>query len=131
MAIWPIRSICCSGADYVGGPTMAVIADRCPEAQVTVVDLNAERIAAWNDGDLSRLPVCETGLDAVVGRARGSNLHFSTEVDAANAAADMVILSVKTPPRPAGWVPARPATRADSKSVPVSLGGASYEEACG
>lgn len=52
-----IRTICCIGAGYVGGPTMAVIADRCPQIQVTVVDLNAERIAAWNDPDLSRLPV--------------------------------------------------------------------------
>ena len=64
---------------------MAVIADRCPDVQVTVVDLNAERIAAWNDADLSRLPVYEPGLDAVVGRARGRNLHFTTEVDAAIA----------------------------------------------
>jgi len=97
MAIPEIRSICCIGAGYVGGPTMAVIADRCPQIQVTVVDLNAERIAAWNDADLSRLPVYEPGLDAVVGRARGRNLHFTTEVDAAIAAADMVFLSVNTP----------------------------------
>ena len=45
--------ICCIGAGYVGGPTMAVIADRCPDLQVTVVDLNEQRIAAWNDDDLS------------------------------------------------------------------------------
>ena len=56
---------------------MAVIADRCPGVQVTVVDLNAERIAAWNDPDLSKLPVYEPGLDGVVARARGRNLHFS------------------------------------------------------
>jgi len=66
-----IRRICCIGAGYVGGPTMAVIADRCPDLQVTVVDLNEQRIAAWNDSDLSKLPVYEPGLDAVVGRARG------------------------------------------------------------
>ena len=82
-----IRSICCIGAGYVGGPTMAVIADRCPQIQVTVVDLNAERIAAWNDPDLGQLPVYEPGLDAVVGRCRGRNLHFSTAVEAAIAAA--------------------------------------------
>ena len=76
---------------------MAVIADHCPEIQVTVVDLNAERIAAWNDPDLTRLPVYEPGLDSVVARARGRNLHFSTEVDAAIASADMVFLSVNTP----------------------------------
>ena len=56
---------------------MAVIADRCPQVQVTVVDLNQARIDAWNDPDLSRLPVYEPGLDAVVGRARGRNLSFS------------------------------------------------------
>ena len=90
------------GAGYVGGPTMAVIADHCPEIQVTVVDLNAERIAAWNDPDLTRLPVYEPGLDAVVARARGRNLHFSTEVDAAIASADMVFLSVNTPTKTRG-----------------------------
>ena len=97
-----IRSICCIGAGYVGGPTMAVIADRCPQIQVTVVDLNAERIAAWNDPDLSRLPVYEPGLDAVVGRCRGRNLHFSTAVEPAIAAADMVFLSVNTPTKTRG-----------------------------
>ncbi|QEY32351.1 nucleotide sugar dehydrogenase [Synechococcus sp. RSCCF101] len=98
----PIRSICCIGAGYVGGPTMAVIADRCPHVQVTVVDLNAARIAAWNDPDLSRLPVYEPGLDAVVGRARGRNLSFSTAVDAAIAEADMVFISVNTPTKTRG-----------------------------
>ena len=92
-----IRRICCIGAGYVGGPTMAVIADRCPGIQVTVVDLNAARIAAWNDADLSLLPVYEPGLDAVVGRCRGRNLFFSTEVAEGIAAADMVFLSVNTP----------------------------------
>ena len=97
-----IRSICCIGAGYVGGPTMAVIADHCPQLQVTVVDLNAERIAAWNDPNLSRLPVYEPGLDAVVGRCRGRNLHFSTAVEQAIAAADMVFLSVNTPTKTKG-----------------------------
>jgi UDPglucose 6-dehydrogenase len=97
-----IRSICCIGAGYVGGPTMAVIADRCPGIQVTVVDLNAERIAAWNDPDLSQLPVYEPGLDALVGRARGHNLHFTTAVEAAIAGADMVFLSVNTPTKTKG-----------------------------
>jgi UDPglucose 6-dehydrogenase len=97
-----IRSICCIGAGYVGGPTMAVIALRCPHIQVTVVDLNAERIAAWNDDDLSRLPVYEPGLDAVVACTRGRNLHFSTDVDAAIAAADMVFISVNTPTKTRG-----------------------------
>ena len=81
---------------------MAVIADRCPQVQVTVVDLNQARIDAWNDADLSRLPVYEPGLDAVVGRARGRNLTFSTEVEAAIAEADMVFISVNTPTKTKG-----------------------------
>ena len=97
-----IRSICCIGAGYVGGPTMAVIAHHCPHIQVTVVDLNAERIAAWNDTDLSKLPVYEPGLDVVVAETRGRNLHFSTEVDAAIASADMVFISVNTPTKTRG-----------------------------
>jgi len=97
-----IKTICCIGAGYVGGPTMAVIADRCPHVQVTVVDLNQARIDAWNAADLSRLPVYEPGLDAVLGRCRGRNLHFSTDVDGAIAAADMVFLSVNTPTKTKG-----------------------------
>ena len=97
-----VQRICCMGAGYVGGPTMAVIADRCPDVQVTVVDLNEQRIAAWNDADLSRLPVYEPGLDAVVARARGRNLHFSTDVDAAISTADMVFISVNTPTKVKG-----------------------------
>lgn len=97
-----IRSICCIGAGYVGGPTMAVIAHRCPHVQVTVVDLNSKRIDAWNDADLSKLPVYEPGLDAVVAGTRGRNLHFSTEVDAAIAAADIVFISVNTPTKTRG-----------------------------
>ncbi|MEB3326351.1 MAG: nucleotide sugar dehydrogenase [Synechococcus sp.] len=97
-----IRSICCIGAGYVGGPTMAVVADRCPHIQVTVVDLNAERIGAWNSADLSMLPIYEPGLDEVVGRARGRNLHFTTSVEGAIAAADMVFISVNTPTKTHG-----------------------------
>jgi len=97
-----VRSICCIGAGYVGGPTMAVIADRCPEIQVTVVDLNQSRITAWNDPDLAKLPVYEPGLDAVVGRCRGRNLHFTTAVEPSIAAADMVFLSVNTPTKTKG-----------------------------
>ena len=97
-----IRSICCIGAGYVGGPTMAVIADRCPEVKVTVVDINQDRIAAWNNSDLSKLPVYEPGLDAVVERARGRNLFFSTAVEDTIAAADMVFISVNTPTKTRG-----------------------------
>ena len=81
---------------------MAVIADRCPGIRVTVVDLNAARIAAWNDPDLSKLPVYEPGLDAVVGRCRGRNLFFTTAVEEGIAGADMVFLSVNTPTKTRG-----------------------------
>ena len=81
---------------------MAVIADRCPEVKVTVVDINQDRIAAWNNSDLSKLPVYEPGLDAVVGRARGRNLFFSTAVEDTIAAADMVFISVNTPTKTRG-----------------------------
>ena len=81
---------------------MAVIADRCPNIQVTVVDINQARIEAWNDADLSQLPVYEPGLDAVVGRARGRNLEFSTAVEASIAEADMVFISVNTPTKTKG-----------------------------
>ncbi len=97
-----IRNICCIGAGYVGGPTMAVIADRCPKVQVTVVDLNEERIEAWNDEDLRKLPIYEPGLDSVISRARGRNLHFSTKVEEAISAADMVFISVNTPTKVKG-----------------------------
>jgi UDPglucose 6-dehydrogenase len=98
-----VTSICCIGAGYVGGPTMAVIADRCPHVQVTVVDINQARIDAWNAADLSQLPMYEPGLDAVVGRARGRNLHFSTAVEEHIASADMVFISVNTPTKTKGF----------------------------
>lgn len=97
-----IKKICCIGAGYVGGPTMSVIAQNCPEVQVTVVDLNAKRIAAWNDEDLDKLPIYEPGLDKVVGEARGRNLFFSTEVDKAIDEADMIFISVNTPTKTYG-----------------------------
>ncbi len=97
-----IRTICCIGAGYVGGPTMAVIADRCPEIQVNVVDLNLERVNAWNSEDLSKLPVYEPGLDEVVQRTRGRNLYFSSEIEIEIAKADMVFISVNTPTKTKG-----------------------------
>ena len=60
-----VTNIACIGAGYVGGPTMAVIAQKCPHIKVTVVDINEKRIADWNDIDLSKLPVYEPGLDQV------------------------------------------------------------------
>jgi len=97
-----IKNICCLGAGYVGGPTMSVIALKCPEIKVTVVDLNEARIAAWNDEDLDNLPVYEPGLAEVVAEARGKNLFFSTDVDAAIDAADMIFIAVNTPTKTYG-----------------------------
>lgn len=97
-----IKSICCIGAGYVGGPTMSVIAQKNPHIKVTVVDVNADRIAAWNSEDLSQLPIFEPGLDKVVAEARGRNLFFSTEVDRAIDAAEMIFISVNTPTKTYG-----------------------------
>lgn len=97
-----IKNICCIGAGYVGGPTMAVIAQKCPHIKVTVVDLNQDRINAWNSEDLSKLPVYEPGLDAVVAEARGRNLFFSTDVDKAIDEAEMIFISVNTPTKTYG-----------------------------
>ncbi len=97
-----INKITCIGAGYVGGPTMSVIAQMNPQLEVTVVDLNAVRIAAWNGEDLSDLPIYEPGLQEVVAEARGRNLFFSTDVDSAIAQADMIFISVNTPTKTYG-----------------------------
>ena len=91
--------ICCIGAGYVGGPTMAMIALKAPDIEVKVVDMNAARIAAWNSGTL---PIYEPGLAEVVEQTRGKNLHFSTDVAAAIAAADIIFVAVNTPTKTRG-----------------------------
>ena len=91
-----IKNICCIGAGYVGGPTMAVIAQKCPHINVTVVDINKERIAAWNNDDLSSLPVFEPGLDLIIKEARGRNLFFSSNVEESIDKADMIFTPTKT-----------------------------------
>ncbi|WP_312185352.1 nucleotide sugar dehydrogenase [Sphingobacterium sp.] len=97
-----IKKIACIGAGYVGGPTMSVIAQKNPHIQVTVVDLNQERIDDWNTTDLSQLPIYEPGLDDVVKEARGRNLFFSTDVEGAIDEADMIFISVNTPTKTYG-----------------------------
>tara|TARA_B100000795_G_C22804471_1_gene443955 strand:- start:4574 stop:6004 length:1431 start_codon:yes stop_codon:yes gene_type:complete len=97
-----ITNICCIGAGYVGGPTMAVLAQKCPHIKVTVVDLNEQRIADWNDTDLNKLPIYEPGLAEVVSEARGRNLFFSTDVEGAIDAAQMIFISVNTPTKTFG-----------------------------
>ncbi len=97
-----IKNICCIGAGYVGGPTMAVIAKQCPDLKVTVVDVNQERIDAWNDDDLDNLPIYEPGLAEVVKEARGRNLFFSTEIDKAIVESEMIFIAVNTPTKTYG-----------------------------
>jgi len=92
-------NICCIGAGYVGGPTMAMIALKCPDITVTVVDMNAARIAAWNTGNL---PIFEPGLDEVVKQARGRNLFFSTDVAGHIKQADIIFVAVNTPTKTYG-----------------------------
>ena len=97
-----IKNICCIGAGYVGGPTMAVIAKQCPDLKVTVVDVNHDRIDAWNDDDLDNLPIYEPGLAKVVKEARGRNLFFSTDIDKAIEESEMIFIAVNTPTKTYG-----------------------------
>ena len=93
------RNILCIGAGYVGGPTMAMIAFKCPQYKVTVVDINPGRIAQWNSDDL---PIYEPGLDQVVRAARGRNLFFSTEIEKGIRESDVIFVSVNTPTKTFG-----------------------------
>ena len=90
------KNIVCIGAGYIGGPTMAVIAKMNPDRKVVVVDINAERVAAWNSDDYS-LPIYEPGLVDVVKEARGKNLFFSTDIESAVRECDIVFVGVNTP----------------------------------
>jgi len=91
--------ICCLGAGYVGGPTMAMIAHKCPHITVTVADINESRIAAWNSDEL---PVFEPGLDEIVKSSRGENLFFTTDKVTAIREADIIFVSVGTPTKTYG-----------------------------
>ena len=92
-----ITNICCIGAGYVGGPSMAVIADKCLDIEVNVVDINVKRTELWNSEDLDNLPVFEPGLDRVIERCRGRNLFFSINVAKNIEKADIIFISVNTP----------------------------------
>ena len=94
-----VTKICCIGAGYVGGPTMAMIAKQCPHIEVNVVDINENRIAQWNSDEL---PVYEPGLLDIVKECRGRNLTFTTEVSESIRQADMVFISVNTPTKTFG-----------------------------
>eukprot|EP01135_Chromosphaera_perkinsii_P005765 Nk52_evm8s360 gene=Nk52_evmTU8s360 len=95
----PIKTICCIGAGYVGGPTCAVIALKCPKIKVIVVDISEPRIKAWNS---SKLPIYEPGLQEVVDQQRGKNLFFSTDVAGGISEADLIFVSVNTPTKTFG-----------------------------
>ncbi|MBO8240492.1 nucleotide sugar dehydrogenase [Prochlorococcus marinus XMU1412] len=97
-----VKNICCIGAGYVGGPTMAVIANKCPHIEVNVVDVNRERIEKWNSDNLNELPVFEPGLSNLVKKCRGVNLNFSYSVGEKISNADMIFISVNTPTKKKG-----------------------------
>ena len=94
-----VHKICCVGAGYVGGPTMAMIANKCPDIRIDVVDINEKRIAEWNS---EKLPIYEPGLSDLVAEARGRNLFFSTETERAIREADIIFISVNTPTKTYG-----------------------------
>ncbi len=97
-----IKNICCIGAGYVGGPTMSVIAQKCPQVKVTVVDINEQRIADWNDENLDKLPIFEPGLKEIVAEVRNKNLFFSTDIVQAIKDAEIIFISVNTPTKTYG-----------------------------
>jgi len=97
-----INSICCIGAGYVGGPTMAVIALKCPDIKVSVVDINHSRINSWNDDNLDNLPIFEPGLKEIISKTRNKNLFFSTKIDQAINESEMIFMAVNTPTKTEG-----------------------------
>ena len=97
-----IKNICCIGAGYVGGPTMAVIAYKCKNIIVNVVDSNKSRIDSWNDNDLKKLPIYEPGLDKIISETRNKNLFFSTSIEKNISNADLIFISVNTPTKNKG-----------------------------
>ena len=97
-----IKNICCIGAGYVGGPTMAIIAQKNPNLVVNVVDINQNRIDQWNSTDLTKLPIYEPGLDKVISETRGKNLFFSTEIEKCIDKSEMIFISVNTPTKTYG-----------------------------
>ena len=97
-----VKKICCIGAGYVGGPTMTVMASKCPDLIFNVVDINKERISSWNNSDLSKLPIFEPGLKELISQTRNKNLFFSTDIKEAIESADIVFISVNTPTKTRG-----------------------------
>ena len=96
-----IKKICCIGAGYVGGPTMAIIAQKNPQIKITVVDASSRRIEAWN-GPFEKLPIYEPGLPDVVKETRGKNLFFLTDIPNAIDQAQIIFMAVNTPTKVEG-----------------------------
>ena len=97
-----VKTICCIGAGYVGGPTMAVIALKCPHINVYVVDINQSKIDLWNDENLDNIPVYEPGLKEIVSKTRNKNLFFSTDINLAINNSEMIFVAVNTPTKTYG-----------------------------
>jgi len=93
------KKILCIGAGYVGGPTMAVIALKCPEYRVTIVDINEDKIEKWNSG---KLPIYEPGMEEIVSKVRGINLFFSMDIKSGIKESDIIFVSVNTPTKTFG-----------------------------
>ena len=102
MGRYEVKKVCCIGAGYVGGPTMIVFANKCPDIQFKVVDLNESRIEAWNNEDLTKLPIYEPGLDNLLKKCRNKNLFFLTDIKSSIEEADMIFISVNTPTKRKG-----------------------------
>lgn len=100
--IMKVSNICCLGAGYVGGPTMAVIALKCPDIRVTVVDKSEEKIDLWNSKNLNNIPVFEPGLKDIIKKVRGKNLFFSKDIANSIDEAEMIFIAVNTPTKTSG-----------------------------
>ena len=97
-----VSKICCIGAGYVGGPTMAVIANECPQIKVVVVDQDKNKIKSWNNKSLNKLPIYEPGLKDLIENTRNKNLYFSEDIDKAIEDSDMIFVAVNTPTKRKG-----------------------------
>ena len=93
------KKLLCIGAGYVGGPTMAVIAQKCPDHKVTVVDIDAAKIKAWQSGNL---PIYEPGLADLVASILNKNLFFSIHIAQEINEADIIFVAVNTPTKDYG-----------------------------
>tara|TARA_B100001248_G_C27398834_1_gene468023 strand:- start:118 stop:1539 length:1422 start_codon:yes stop_codon:yes gene_type:complete len=102
MSEYKIKNICCIGAGYVGGPTMAVFAEHCKNLKIVVSDINKERIKLWNNKNISNLPIYEPGLGEVILNTRDKNLFFTNNIEDSIRNADMIFISVNTPTKTKG-----------------------------